>query len=94
MAKTTERTIPVSIILGATITNENGEIVTTKLEPVTAVGKLTNKQAAKELEKRFPGVSTVVVSVGHEVNKYSMETEKFIELAEKVIDDKAETVVQ
>lgn len=91
MRTTMQRTITISTISFATTEVKNGAVEVITHEPVTVVGKVTQRNAKKHVPS-----GALITSISYTENSYEMELSKFIEVAQLTdskqveLDDKEE----
>lgn len=84
--KKVTRTIETHTINSATITMENGKIVTTSLEPISISNVTMNNDKALKLVRKKYGKNSnyVITEIGTKKVTYGLPFEKFMELAEVI----------
>lgn len=83
MRTTMQRTITISTISYATTEVKNGSVEVITHEPITVVGKVTERTVNKHVPS-----GALVTSISYTENNYTMDLEKFIEVAELVSSEK------
>ena len=84
--KKVTRTIETHTIKSATVTMEDGKIVTTPLEPISISNvTINNDKALKLVRKKFgKNGNYVITEINTEKVTYGLPFEKFMELAEVI----------
>lgn len=80
------RTVETHTINGASVTVEDGKIVTTPLEPISISNVTMNNEKALKLVRKKYGRTGNYVIIGIDTEKvtYGLPFEKFMELAEVI----------
>ena len=90
MRKTIVRTMATSTINAFSLTVENGVPKVENLEPLTVMGKASEKEALKALKDKYgKNAPVTVASIDVEEDTYEISVEDFLKHAKKV--DKKET---
>lgn len=84
--KKVTRTIETHTINSATVTTENGKIITTPLEPISISNVTMNNNKALKLVRKEYGKNGNYVITGIDTEKvtYGLPFEKFMELADVI----------
>lgn len=83
MRTTMQRTITISTISYATTEVKNGSVEVINHEPITIVGKVTERTVTKHTPS-----GALVTKIEYTENSYTMDLDKFIEVAELVSTEK------
>ena len=89
MRTTMQRTITISEVHYATTEVINGDVKIITHEPITITGKVTQKNATRFIPLA-KGVTPIVTKISYTENTYSLDIQKFTEVAELVESNSVE----
>lgn len=92
MRKFITKAVKSTTISSKEITIENGNVTCVPLENFSVLGDYDIDRADRVAKKHYKGKNVVVTAVEVSEKLYRMETEKFLELAEEVEEEKNDTM--
>lgn len=88
MRKTIVRTMATSTINAFKLTIENGQPKVENLEPLTVMGKATEKEGVKALKEKYgKNAPVTIASIDITEDTYEISVEDFLKYAKKVTKD-------